>query len=372
MDARGGDVVRLPAPRVTTRRALGLGLAGLALTTGAGQGATAALAAAGAPALRRGVNITNWFRYPASSDPAALARYLSDAALAGLRAAGFDFVRLAVDPDLVAVRPALLPALRRIQAAGLSVIVCPHPRDWRLEGDPRPLRLFWRGLAPRLRGLDPARLAVEVVNEPVFPGNPAGWAALQHIVLADLRAVLPAVTVVLTGADWGSIGGLLALTPEADPCVVYSVHFYDPSELTSLAAWLPGADRAAFARLPFPVSDAAACRAVGGNKASAGTVAAYCASGWDAARVRAAVARAGAWGRAHRVRVIAGEFGASTDLNRPARLAWLAAARQAFAAEGIGWALWGYDDSMGFAVPRPPPERPVLDPGVLAALGLAA
>jgi hypothetical protein len=37
---------------------------------------------------------------------------------------------------------------------------------------------------------------------------------------------------------------------------------------------------------------------------------------------------------------------------------------------GIGWALWGYDDVMGFDVPRPPPPRPPLDPALLRALGL--
>jgi hypothetical protein len=48
--------------------------------------------------LTRGINITGWFRFPASRDPAVLAAYLSDQALADLRTAGFDFVRLAIDP----------------------------------------------------------------------------------------------------------------------------------------------------------------------------------------------------------------------------------------------------------------------------------
>ena len=99
----------------------------------------------------------------------------------------------------------------------------------------------------------------EVLNEPVFPGDPAGWAALQHVVLAEIRQALPQATVVLTGHDWGSIGGLLALVPESDPNVIYSFHLYDPAELTSLAAYRPGLDRGALARLPFPVTDRTAC-----------------------------------------------------------------------------------------------------------------
>jgi hypothetical protein len=50
----------------------------------------------------------------------------------------------------------------------------------------------------------------------------------------------------------------------------------------------------------------------------------------------------------------------------------LAAVRRSCERHGIGWALWGYDDSMGFGVrPAPGAPTPRLDPGVLAALGLS-
>jgi hypothetical protein len=326
-------------------------------------------AAASAGDLTRGINITAWFRFPASRDPAALANYLSDRALADLRTAGFDFVRLAIDPD-VADTPALPTAIRRIQQQGLTVVVSPHPHDWHLETDSSRLIAFWRKLAPILRQLDPARTVPEIVNEPVFPGNPAGWAALQHATLVEIRRSLPDARVVLTGQDWGSIGGLLALTPESDPNVIYSVHFYDPSELTSLAAYRPGLDRVALARLPFPVNNTCATAAAPTDAATLGLARYYCALGWDAPHVAAPIERAAAWGRLHHVRILAGEFGASVMLNPAARLSWLRTVREAFEARGIGWALWGYDDVMGFAVPRPPAPRPVLDPAVLAALGL--
>ena len=133
--------------------------------------------AAPAPAtLTRGINITGWFRFPASRDPAALAAYLSDQALADLRAAGFDFVRLAIDPAVADTqRPVLIAAIRRIQRQGLTVVVSPHPHDWHLETDPADrdrLRAFWQTLAPALRTLDPARTVPEVLNEPVFPNDP--------------------------------------------------------------------------------------------------------------------------------------------------------------------------------------------------------
>ena len=217
--------------------------------------------------LRHGVNITGWFRYPGSRDPAYLVRWMSDSAMEDLRRAGFGFVRLAIDPpvaDAPGMRDIVVDAVCRLQRHGLAVVVDAHPTDWHLEtsvADRVGLRTFWRAMAPALRRCDPALTIPEVLNEPVFPGDPGGWAALQHAVLGDIRAGLPDSTVVLTGNGWGSIGGLLALRPEADPNTIYSFHFYDPAELTSLASYRPGLDRQALARLPFPVGDRAACEA---------------------------------------------------------------------------------------------------------------
>jgi hypothetical protein len=327
--------------------------------------------------LTRGINLTNWFRFPPSRDPAALRAYLSDQALADLRAAGFDFVRLAVDPAIVATaaeRATLIGAIRRIQRQGFAVVISPHPQGWRLEADRLPLIAFWRTLAPELRALDQARTLPEILNEPVFPADPGGWQAVQHAVLQDIRRALPAATVVLTGQDWGSINGLLGLVPEDDRNVLYSFHLYDPPELTSLAAYRPGLDRAALANLPFPVDNPARCADTAGtarDPATAGVMRYYCSFGWDAGRIGASLDRAASWAQQHHVVLLAGEFGASVALNPPARLAWLKTVRDAFESRGIGWALWGYDDVMGFAVQPPPGQRPRLDPGVLSALGMA-
>jgi hypothetical protein len=213
----------------------------------------------------------------------------------------------------------------------------------------------------------------EILNEPVFPNDPAAWAALQHLILTDIRQALPNATVVLTGQDWGSIGGLLALTPEDDPNVLYSFHFYDPAELTSLAAYRPGLDRAALAHLPFPADDRPSCEATAANTTDPLTsdlMRYYCALGWDAPRIAETIDRAAAWAHQNHVHLLAGEFGASADLNAKARDAWLKTVRDAFEARGIGWALWGYDDVMGLAVSRPPVKRPMLNRSVLIDLGL--
>lgn len=341
--------------------------------------------AAGPPAerlavLQRGINITNWFRFPASRDPAALRGYISDAALAHLRDIGFSFVRLPVQPELLAdaaIRDALRAAIARIERQRLGVLVVPHRSAWHLEtseADRAALLASWRELAPLLRGFDPALTFPELLNEPVFADAADAWRGLQHQVLTQVRQALPLNTIVLTGNAWGGIDGLLAMVPEADPDVVYSVHLYEPAELTSLAAWRPDVDRTRLERLPFPVGDVAACEALAESAASAtgGVIAFYCRERWDAARVAARIDAAAGWARVNGTALLAGEFGATMRLNTPARAAWLAAVRQACERAGIGWALWGYDDIMGFAMPRPPRDRIDLDPATLRALFPAA
>jgi endoglucanase len=326
--------------------------------------------------LQRGINITNWFRYPPSRDPKALHAYLDDAAMAQLRRSGFGFVRLPVQPavfDAPGVAEVLIEAVRRLERHGLAVVIALHPADWHLEtdgGERVRAAAFWLALAPRLRPLNPGMVFPEVLNETVFADAPGEWARLQHRLLREIRGFLPESTVVLSGTDWGSARGLLALETEADPNVIYSFHLYEPAELTALGAYRPGLDSAAMARLPFPVTDRAVCDASAATTADAPTAALmrfYCSQAWDATKLAVTIGAAGDWARRSRVPVILGEFGASQRLNAAARLAWITAVRQACEQQGIGWALWGYDDSMGFAVR--PPVGP-LDPGLFGALGL--
>ena len=187
-------------------------------------------------ALRHGVNISGWFRYPASREPAVLRAWLSDNAMAGLKEAGFTFVRLAVDPSLLetpSMRHLFLDQVRRLQRHGLAVVISPHPVGWSIDtnpGDRARFVTFWKDLAPALRDMDPTLTFPEILNEPVFHDNPAAWWGLQHSLLATIRAVLPVHTIILTGQDWGSISGLLALTPSPDSQnrdsnVSYSFHF---------------------------------------------------------------------------------------------------------------------------------------------------
>ena len=95
----------------------------------------------------------------------------------------------------------------------------------------------------------------------------------------------------------------------------------------------------------------------------------YCEQHWNVTKLAARIDAAADWAERNHVALLAGEFGASRQLNGPARLVWLAAVRAACERRAIGWALWGYDDSMGLALPAPGGARN-FDRDVLQALGL--
>ncbi len=323
-------------------------------------------------ALARGVSVAHWLRFPASSDDAALRGYLDDRALAALKQAGFTYLRVPVGLEVVMrghhVAPdklkVVLSIVRRVQQAGLAVMLDPHPQDmahWdfaKSEEARQVLIGFWRDMAPALRPFPVALTFPELVNEPT--DDPAGWDRLQSQLLQLVRVSLPQNTVVLTGTDWSSVGGLLRVQPVADTDVVYTFHTYEPTLLTLLAFWDGAVDHAQLAAaMPFPVSPAACQRAIARvSQAHTRAVVQYwCSQPHDDATIAAYLRRATDWGRQHGVSVIMGEFGAASALNRPARDAYLVSMRHAAETLHLPWALWALDDQMGFEHPFTGPGR---------------
>ena len=376
-------MLRCPLPRRLRALALCVVIAAVAVLA---HPASAQVPAERLHRLERGVNFTNWFRYPARNDDAFLRDYIDDVTLAELHRAGFGFVRLAVQPELLldagsqpdGNRMAILAAaIARIERHGLAVMVGWHPQTWDLEDAPaqqRQLQDLWGALAQRLRPLDMGMTFPEVLNEPVFDDHAQAWEDLQRAVLARIRAALPDATVVLTGNHWGGVDGLLAARAVADRNVVYSLHTYDPMVFTTLASFDQSLHSDALRRLPFPVAGARSCDDAAhatSDQRTADVARYYCSENWDAAKLQAMMAKVAEWSRRNHVAVIAGEFGASDRLPAATRLAWIAAMRRAFEDNGIGWALWGYDDSMGFNIHANGGTPAPLDPALLRALGMA-
>src|SRR5215212_7629927 len=207
-------------------------------------------------ALKRGVNLSQWFaQAPASPARLQTAIVLDD--VQRIRRMGFDHVRLPVDPEILAPGGTLdAPdedalyylddALRLLLDGGLAVIVDLHPEEsfkQRLATDPafveRTAR-FWTTLARRLAVYDPARVFLEILNEPGFP-DAGSWAAVQRRLAAGIREGAPAHTIVATGHAWSGIEHLEATELLPDRNVAYTFHFYEPHLFTHQGAtWSRG------------------------------------------------------------------------------------------------------------------------------------
>lgn len=337
--------------------------------------------------LRRAVNVTRWFWLPENGgSPAHFAGYLGDAELASLRRAGIRTVRLVVAPGLL-LRPEtpsapkpeirfLDDAIDRIVAQDLGVVLDLQDDD-KTAWETRPayvstMLAFWTSLAARYAGRDPDRVFFEILNEPRFEGRGGDWSAIQARFVTALRAAAPAHTLIVTGSGWGGIDGLLALTPVADPNVIYSFHFYEPFPFTHQGATWADPGLADLQGVPYPAAPEACEGAIARAKTETarGTMRKYCAEGWSAVTLRERLTRVRDWAARHHTQVWMGEFGAyCKGTESAARVAWIRDAALAADALGIGWALWGYDDCFGLGRRREG-ERVVIDAPVAEALGL--
>lgn len=332
--------------------------------------------------LRRGVNLSHWFQ---QGDPADPERYVLDEVdWLRLRALRLDHVRVLVDPAYLLdahglPRPAPLAELRSaIDAAAaqgmLVVIALELPADLKasLAGN-EPARValagIWRTLAMALRDYPVERIVFEPLNGTALP-DAASSRDLESFLVAELRAVVPAHTLAVSGHGNGDIAALTALEPLADRNLVYTFHFYEPYEFTHQGAtWAAPAWRT-LRNFPYPSSP----RAVAAvedvpDTATREILRTYGRARWNRDRVRERIERAAQWAAAQGVPEWCGEFGVLRTYARPEhRRAWLRDVRSELEAHGIGWTHWDYAGDFGMV--SGPRDRREPDALLLDALGL--
>jgi endoglucanase len=332
-----------------------------------------------------------------------------------LRRAGFDFIRLAVDPgpflQLQGSRrdrldDILIDRVRLILSSGLGVIVDFHPSDLHPDylaealtrGVDTPLFQSYVRMLVRTAGLlerlQSRNVALEIMNEP--PVTPARWQPLLEAAYKAVRERAPRLTLVLDGGDEGGIDGLLALDAFAkDPAALLSFHYYDPYQFTHQGA--PWVDARYLADVPYPASarplqqtlDASAAMISAsdlspGEKSRAKADArqrleGYRRSAFDRRTIAQRFDRVAQWAKDHGVpesRIILGEFGVRGQgehiggARSADRARWIRDVREEADAHGFIWAAWVYRGSGGFALVRDEASAE-LDPTVTQALGLA-
>ncbi|PZR32155.1 glycoside hydrolase family 5 protein [Caulobacter segnis] len=409
---------------IARRSAIGLVLAALGLS-----GARPAPPAPRGPGprLRRGVNfhhVLNWPQMSAAGDyawpPFVGGTYeTSDAELRRLRASGFDFIRLTVDPaihlaadaarraelqDIVAAR------VKRLIAAGFAVIVDFHP----VAQNPQfaPARLMADGdafaaymdlagtTAATLSRLDPSKVVFELFNEPPLwrAEDQPRWQAMQVKLHGVARSAGgAALPLMLTGAKWSSYRTLIALDtqPFQGSNVYYTFHYYEPHIFTHQG--VRKEQERYVSNLPWParpsdeaiaVTEAKALIAkdaqlsadqkLDASRATERLLKAYFDGEGERRNLNSAFAAITSWASAQRIsssRIVMGEFGVAfqptaSPTFRASRSAWLHAVRSAAEAHGFPWAYWAYKGYGGMTLLTDGPSGG-FDGEVVKALGLS-
>lgn len=371
--------------------------------------------------LRRGINIGDFLAYPQSSEwpifrgPRAA---MTDDDLMRLSRAGFDFVRLAVEPSPFLDRPAtevkileerLVAIVRRVAAAGMKVIISGWARHettprWRAEQivastdntEFRAYMGFLKRIVVLLKDVPVDRWLLEPMNEPQSickRTDGPDWTVVQRRIYEELRGLAPDLTIVLTTGCWSKIEGLPHLNMSGyDARTLIDVHYYEPYAFTHQGAtW--GADwLKSLSGLSFPpdrtdrqsATDASARlfqarKTPGGASAFSETVRkidVYIRENSGPDRVARDMATLRTWADENGVtpdRIIVGEFGAYRQppeaklADDGSRARWLETVRTVAEAQGFGWALYAYHSDFGLITDE---AKATWDPMMPPALGL--
>jgi hypothetical protein len=387
-----------------------------------------AVASAADFSVRRGISMDIWETWPAEAlwgEPHVILPYpqwqrrIGADELEGLKSAGFDFLRIPVDPApflsprTAGLREALyrsvLKAVRLVNAAGLKAIVDLHlipagdDEDRGAFGVARHPGQFetYLGIVGRMAGIlssEPTgSVALELMNEPVAgcDGAEARWEEMLRRLHGAARAAAPELTLVLSGGCWSDAESLAEIDPSsfADSRILWTFHSYRPFLLTHQGALWAGDFIRYVTGIPYPphgdhaaLRDEALSRAEERIRAEAplarrSGMIAYLGEEIAAIDTREELAAEMAepfetvarWAARHSVRpsdILLGEFGmirqeyGQAEIMRPEWRAAYAADMIALAEErGFAWAIWGYGGAFGVveAFGGKPAEAAVLD-----------
>jgi aryl-phospho-beta-D-glucosidase BglC (GH1 family) len=362
-----------------------LSAASLAQSTPASSVPTARLAH-----IRHGVNLSGWFAqvYDAKGYTREhLQTWTTATDIALIKSAGFDHVRLSVNPQpfMDAARhregsadyfSLLDAAVKMILDAGLAVEIDMHPdSDFkaRLAKEDEFVERFadfWSMVAKRYAPLDPDRVFFEILNEPEMR-DAYRWYGVEAKLAAAIRRAAPANTIIAAGARWDDDDDLVFLEPLPDTNVIYVFHFYEPHIFTHQGAtwgayywhWLKGLH---YPSLPENAAQVATLLPEARDRMQ---VIRYGQDHWDASRIEAEINQAADWAKQRGVPLVCNEFGVFRDFSEPQdRSAWIKDVRTSLERHNIGWAMWDYSGNFGVVTQKD--GKATLDEMTVKALGL--
>ncbi|WP_158673262.1 cellulase family glycosylhydrolase [Bosea sp. FBZP-16] len=408
---------------MTSRRSVLGGLAGIAALASLGTRPGAAGTGSDIPLFRRGIGVSHalgWAQVEAGGSygeaPFSGPRFRFDQTQRqAIRAAGFDFVRLAVDvgPFLAFTGVArdkldelLLGTVRDLIDADLGVIVDLHPSAMNPAYRPAALTagvqtanfqavlVLLQRLAGQLERLAQgraARLALELMNEPELPQ--AAWQPMLEAAYRAARSGSATLPLVLGGGSMNAAEALTALDMRpfaGDTRLIYTYHDYSPWQFTHQG--VRGNPAFALDAIAYPAPSSAEAMIAASRRRTkelaldgpalvqAGqakrTLARY--AGFDRSILEQTFRQVSAWRSAQRLpthAILLGEFGVHRTpfMNTPegaaARERWLRDMRELAEAHGFAWACWTYVGPGGFALAEDE-TGPGFDAATRRALGL--
>ena len=202
-------------------------------------------------------------------------------------------------------------------ARNLQVIINVHHYDEIMENAeahlPR-LRALWQQISDRYAGY-PDALMFEFLNEPYGDMTIARTDAMNRELLAMVRERHPRRWVILGGANWGNLDGLVPTKPPYDPRAMVTYHSYEPFAFTH---------QGAFWADPVPP--------MGVDWGSTS----------DRRNVTREVRRAARFRDRVGMPLLLGEFGVFQEVPLVDRIAWTRHMRKQAEIEGFGWCVWDF------------------------------
>jgi aryl-phospho-beta-D-glucosidase BglC (GH1 family) len=359
----------------------------LGMACGAQAQAAKGIAFQRAEHLKRGVNLSSFYAQTRDISQARLDAYMSEGDMRALKTAGFDHVRLSINPALLIASPktgtlrdgpmaSLDKTVGQLLDAGLNVVLDIHAEeDWKAaltHGDDGASNLyaFWLNFAAHYAKSDPDRVFFEILNEPSMD-DLYRWEGIQDRAVAAIRRVAPRHTIIATAAAWGHQDGLLAMEPVRDDNVIYTFHDYDPMWFTHQGATWSTTSWAFTHGIPYPSTPQNILPELNQepDERVRLELQRYGEDQWGPARVQTEVDAIAKWAEERNVPLYCGEFGAFKDHSDPKmRAAWIDDTRTALESRHVGWAMWDYDGNFGLATKSS--AGIVFDQNILKALGM--
>jgi endoglucanase len=307
-------------------------------------------------AFNKGVNLTGWF---AAKDARSIPfNKFTKKDFQNIKSLGCDVVRLPIElhhmtsgaPDYT-VDPIFYSYLDQVidwtEELQLNLIIDNHTLEVaKSKTVETPLLKIWPQMARHYKDRSTS-VFYEILNEPNTL-LASDWAAIQAKVVDSIRVYDTRHTILVTGADWGGIAGLLALKKLKDTNLIYSFHFYDPFLFTHQgASW---ADLTDLGGVPFPydATRMPACPESLKNTWVAGSLSSSYKTDGTVAKLKTTIDTAIKYGTTNGVKIYCGEMGVYNLKSLDAdRVFWYKEVATYLSSKSVPWTMWDYQGSFG-------------------------